>query len=49
MKIVVIGGVAAGGGLLEGLEEGAGLAEGIVGAEVGLDLGEEDVHCLLGK
>lgn len=38
------GDVAAGGGVLERLEEGAGLAEGVVGAEVGLDLGEDDVH-----
>jgi len=33
------GDVATHGGLLEGLEEGAKLAE------VSLDLGEEDVHC----
>lgn len=38
------GDVTAGRGLLERLEEGAGLAEGVVGAEVGLDLCEEDVH-----
>lgn len=38
----------AGGGLLEGLEESGGLAEGIVGAEIGLDLGEEYVHCSIG-
>lgn len=41
------GGVAARRRLLERLEEGPGLAEGVVGAEVGLDLGEEDVHCLV--
>lgn len=38
------GSVAAGGGLLEGLKKGAGLAEGVVGAQVCLDLREEDVH-----
>lgn len=30
--------------MLEGLEESAGLSEGIAGAEVGLDLREENVH-----
>jgi len=39
------GDVATRGGLLEGLEEGARLAEGVVRAEVDLDLGKEDVHC----
>lgn len=38
--------VAARGGLLEGLEESAGLAESVVGPEVRLDLSEEDVHLL---
>lgn len=38
------GDVFSGGRLLEGLEEGAGLAEGVVRSEIGLDLGEEDVH-----
>ena len=38
------GNVATGGGLLEGLEESSGLAEGVVGSEVGLDLSVEDVH-----
>ena len=34
-----LGDVATCGELLEGLEEGARLAEGVVGAKVGLDLG----------
>lgn len=38
------GDVAAGGGLLKSLEESAGLAEGVVGAEVRLDLSKENVH-----
>lgn len=42
------GHVAAGGGLLEGLEEGAGLAEGVARPEVRLDLGDQDVHGFFG-
>lgn len=38
------GDVAASSGLLESLEESARLAEGIVGAEVRLDLSEQNVH-----
>nr|POE75359.1 hypothetical protein CFP56_19075 [Quercus suber] len=38
------GNVATGSKLLKGLEESSGLAEGVVGAEVGLDPSVEDVH-----